>query len=205
MRRTLASPIFAISSNNPSTIFAEVLSASIRTARRGERSSEGMTCLRDQAACRLLVARPGQTRSRNSGFRPRQPPARRANYLESIQENRCRISSDPAGRPASPQDRATPPWRMLTKPIAVARRATADRSLRGLRPSARADRRDDRPPSVQCGAIIDACRGTSDPDNSCPAKKLGLTLDLDAHWRQIFKAISIERLQDQGRNSPCAS
>jgi len=37
MRRTLASPIFAISSNSPSTIFAEALSASMRTARRGER------------------------------------------------------------------------------------------------------------------------------------------------------------------------
>ena len=33
----------AISSNSPSTIFAEALSASIRTARRGERSSVGMT------------------------------------------------------------------------------------------------------------------------------------------------------------------
>src|SRR5260370_36922834 len=43
IRRTLASPIFAISSNRPSTIFAEALSASIRTARRGERGSEGMT------------------------------------------------------------------------------------------------------------------------------------------------------------------
>src|SRR4051794_41146085 len=42
MRRTLASPSFAISSNSPSTIFAEALSASIRTARRGERGSEGM-------------------------------------------------------------------------------------------------------------------------------------------------------------------
>src|ERR1700751_4330707 len=42
MRRTLASPILAISSNNPSAIFADALSASIRTARRGERSSEGM-------------------------------------------------------------------------------------------------------------------------------------------------------------------
>src|SRR5712671_1803164 len=43
MRRTLASPIFAISSKRPSAIFAEVLSASMRTARRGERASEGMT------------------------------------------------------------------------------------------------------------------------------------------------------------------
>src|SRR5439155_16798933 len=43
MRRTLASPILAISSNNPSAIFADALSASIRTARRGERSSAGMT------------------------------------------------------------------------------------------------------------------------------------------------------------------
>src|SRR5579864_857534 len=43
MRRTLASPIFAISSNSPSAIFAEALSASMRTARRGERGSEGMT------------------------------------------------------------------------------------------------------------------------------------------------------------------
>src|SRR3954465_13275401 len=42
MRRTLASPILAISSNSPSTIFAEALSASIRTARRGERGSAGM-------------------------------------------------------------------------------------------------------------------------------------------------------------------
>src|SRR5690606_21419618 len=39
MRRTLASPILAISSKRPSTIFAEALSASIRTARRGERGS----------------------------------------------------------------------------------------------------------------------------------------------------------------------
>src|SRR5215208_5985936 len=43
MRRTLASPILAISSNKPSAIFADALSASIRTARRGERISEGMT------------------------------------------------------------------------------------------------------------------------------------------------------------------
>src|SRR6185503_1925533 len=42
MRRTLASPILAISSNNPSAIFADALSASISTARRGERSSEAM-------------------------------------------------------------------------------------------------------------------------------------------------------------------
>src|SRR5262245_38042702 len=43
MRRTLASPIFAISSNSPSAIFAEALSASMRTARRGERFFEGHT------------------------------------------------------------------------------------------------------------------------------------------------------------------
>ncbi|WP_292078512.1 hypothetical protein [Mesorhizobium sp.] len=42
MRRTLASPIFAISSNSPSAILAEALSASIRTARRGERGSGGI-------------------------------------------------------------------------------------------------------------------------------------------------------------------
>src|SRR5882724_3840317 len=47
MRRTLASPIFAISSNSPSAIFAEALSASMRTARRGERGSEGMTYPQD--------------------------------------------------------------------------------------------------------------------------------------------------------------
>src|SRR3546814_10823005 len=45
MRRTLASPIRAISSNSPSAIFAEVLSASIRTARRGERVSLAMVSL----------------------------------------------------------------------------------------------------------------------------------------------------------------
>src|ERR1700738_1486543 len=49
MRRTLASPIFAISSKRPSAIFAEVLSASMRTARRGERASEGMTATRVQS------------------------------------------------------------------------------------------------------------------------------------------------------------
>src|SRR6266481_8545656 len=49
MRRTLASPIFAISSKRPSAIFAEVLSASMRTARRGERASEGMTATRIQS------------------------------------------------------------------------------------------------------------------------------------------------------------
>jgi hypothetical protein len=42
MRRTLASPILAISSNSPSAILAEALSASIRTARRGDRGSEGV-------------------------------------------------------------------------------------------------------------------------------------------------------------------
>jgi len=42
MRRTLASPILAISSNRPSAILAEALSASINTARRGERASEGI-------------------------------------------------------------------------------------------------------------------------------------------------------------------
>src|SRR4051794_27929308 len=41
MRRTLASPILAISSNKPSAILAEALSASIRTASRGERESVG--------------------------------------------------------------------------------------------------------------------------------------------------------------------
>src|SRR3546814_17360300 len=40
------SPIFAISSNSPSAILAEALSASIRTARRGERVSVGMSSLR---------------------------------------------------------------------------------------------------------------------------------------------------------------
>ncbi|MBZ9761116.1 hypothetical protein LB553_09535 [Mesorhizobium sp. CA8] len=42
MRRTLASPILAISSNSPSAILAEALSASIRTARRGDRGSDGV-------------------------------------------------------------------------------------------------------------------------------------------------------------------
>ncbi|MDX8450189.1 hypothetical protein [Mesorhizobium captivum] len=42
MRRTLASPTLAISSNSPSAILAEALSASIRTARRGERCSDGI-------------------------------------------------------------------------------------------------------------------------------------------------------------------
>ncbi|WP_292145375.1 hypothetical protein [Mesorhizobium sp.] len=42
MRRTLASPILAISSNSPSAILAEALSASMRTARRGERGSDGI-------------------------------------------------------------------------------------------------------------------------------------------------------------------
>src|SRR5690606_18774209 len=43
MRRTLASPILAISSNRPSAILADALSASMRTARRGERVSDGIT------------------------------------------------------------------------------------------------------------------------------------------------------------------
>src|ERR1700758_4600639 len=60
MRRTLASPILAISSNSPSAIFAEALSASIRTARRGERSLEGMTF-------------PKRTRQRWSGIRMSRP------------------------------------------------------------------------------------------------------------------------------------
>src|SRR6476620_7736810 len=51
IRRTLASPIFAISSNNPSAIFAEALSASIRTARRGERASEGTITSPDKMQC----------------------------------------------------------------------------------------------------------------------------------------------------------
>ncbi|WP_292470886.1 hypothetical protein [Mesorhizobium sp.] len=42
MRRTLASPILAISSNSPSAILAEALSASMRMARRGERGSDGI-------------------------------------------------------------------------------------------------------------------------------------------------------------------
>src|SRR5690349_23834447 len=42
MRRTLASPILATSSNSPSAILADVLSASIRTARRGDRVSDGI-------------------------------------------------------------------------------------------------------------------------------------------------------------------
>src|SRR4029450_12595430 len=45
MRRTLASPSCAISSNKRSAILAEVLSASIRTARRGERGSRAMLLL----------------------------------------------------------------------------------------------------------------------------------------------------------------
>jgi hypothetical protein len=44
----------------PSTIFAEVLSASIRTARRGERSSEGMAYLRIEGRAARLVNRVGQ-------------------------------------------------------------------------------------------------------------------------------------------------
>src|SRR5690349_11732165 len=50
MRRTLASPILAISSNNPSAIFADAWSASIRTASRGERNSEGITIPSQEAA-----------------------------------------------------------------------------------------------------------------------------------------------------------
>src|SRR6185312_10628869 len=58
MRRTLASPILAISSNNPSAIFADALSASIRTARRGERVSEGMIFPIDESEDVVLEAAP---------------------------------------------------------------------------------------------------------------------------------------------------
>src|SRR5258708_7141237 len=51
IRRTLASPIFAISSNSPSTILAEALSASIRTASRGERVSEGTVATPHETEC----------------------------------------------------------------------------------------------------------------------------------------------------------
>lgn len=73
MRRTLASPIFAISSKRPSAIFAEVLSASMRTARRGERASEGMTATRIQS---------------NGGFHMRVAP------LNDLIFNRITIQSD---------------------------------------------------------------------------------------------------------------
>src|SRR6266404_7401839 len=73
MRRTLASPIFAISSKRPSAIFAEVLSASMRTARRGERASEGMTATRIQS---------------NGGFHMRVAP------LNNLIFNRITIQSD---------------------------------------------------------------------------------------------------------------
>src|SRR6266403_4078025 len=73
MRRTLASPIFAISSKRPSAIFAEVLSASIRTARRAERASEGMTATRIQS---------------NGGFHMRVAP------LNDLIFNRITIQSD---------------------------------------------------------------------------------------------------------------
>src|SRR5258708_6760534 len=80
MRRTLASPIFAISSKRPSAIFAEVLSASMRTARRGERASEGMTASRVQS---------------NGGFHMRVAP------LNDLIFNRITIQSDCGGRVAS--------------------------------------------------------------------------------------------------------
>jgi hypothetical protein len=70
---TLASPIFAISSKRPSAIFAEVLSASMRTARRGERASEGMTASRVQS---------------NGGFHMRVAP------LNDLIFNRITIQSD---------------------------------------------------------------------------------------------------------------
>lgn len=44
MRLTLASPICAISSNSPSAMRGEALSALIRAARRKERGSVGMNC-----------------------------------------------------------------------------------------------------------------------------------------------------------------
>src|SRR5687767_11210248 len=57
MRRTLASPILAISSKRPEAIRAEVLSASIKTARRGARVSKAMPSLTRPAWCRSLPIR----------------------------------------------------------------------------------------------------------------------------------------------------
>src|SRR5579864_2169791 len=89
MRRTLASPILAISSNNPSAIFAEALSASIRTARRGERSSEGMAFPKKDATSvdgytdvRSLAARPDFFRGGLERKLGSSPPRRRHHTAE---------------------------------------------------------------------------------------------------------------------------
>src|ERR1700686_2383013 len=60
IRRTLASPIFAISSNSPSTILAEALSASIRTAGCGKRGSVGMTYPQEWTMMKAEILRDGE-------------------------------------------------------------------------------------------------------------------------------------------------
>lgn len=73
MRRTSASPIFAISSNRPSAIFTDALSASIRTASLGERVYEGIAFANqrqhpdDRAMCqRRITSLESWTRTRPS-------------------------------------------------------------------------------------------------------------------------------------------
>src|SRR3954466_5405617 len=70
MRRTLASPILATSSNSPAAIRGEVLSASISTARRGERGSMvAMASFLDGRAWKLFLIRRfgGRVASRVAG------------------------------------------------------------------------------------------------------------------------------------------
>jgi hypothetical protein len=53
---------------------------------------------------------------------------------------------------------------------------------------------------VQCGVTIDARNGTSDPDNSCPAKKPKLTYDLHGAGSPSFMAVYLNRRGFSKRN-----
>src|SRR5690349_2640119 len=111
MRRTLASPILAISSNNPSAIFADALSASIRTASRGERNSDGMTIpsqekadiptsrlsppdLNVLAGAGLRAAPGGPRRRHHAADRSRQL---RRHFAHRLAQFRYALHRDPAG------------------------------------------------------------------------------------------------------------